>query len=80
MNLNQIELLRILQETNFSLSKTANRMNVVQSAVSRQLQLFEEEIGSPLFERHGKKLIGMTMLGNRIMEEVATINRAKNNI
>jgi DNA-binding transcriptional LysR family regulator len=80
MNLSQIELLRILQETNFSLSKAAERMHVVQSAVSRQLQLFEEELGSPLFERQGKKLIGMTMLGNRIMEEVATIHRAKNNI
>jgi DNA-binding transcriptional LysR family regulator len=80
MNLSQIELLRVLQETNFSLSKAADRMHVVQSAVSRQLQLFEEELGSPLFERQGKKLIGMTMLGNRIMEEVATINRAKNNI
>ncbi|NOT13480.1 MAG: LysR family transcriptional regulator [Methylococcaceae bacterium] len=80
MNLSQIELLRVLQETNFSLSKAADKMNVVQSAVSRQLQLFEEELGSPLFERQGKKLIGMTLLGNRIMEEVSTINRAKNNI
>lgn len=55
-------------------------MNIVQSAVSRQLQLFEGEIGSPLFERNGKKLIAMTSLGLRIMEEVNTINQAKNNI
>ncbi|GDX84777.1 transcriptional regulator CysB [Methylococcaceae bacterium] len=80
MNLSQIELLRILQETNFSLSKAAEKMNIVQSAVSRQLQLFEGEIGSPLFERNGKKLIAMTSLGLRIMEEVNTINQAKNNI
>jgi len=80
MNLNQIELLRILQETNFSLSKAAEKMHIVQSAVSRQLQLFEIEIGSPLFERHGKKLTGLTPLGARIMEEVATINNAKKNI
>jgi DNA-binding transcriptional LysR family regulator len=80
MNLSQIELLRILQETNFSLSKAAEKMHVVQSAVSRQLQLFEDELGSPIFERQGKKLIGMTVLGQRIMAEVATINRAKNNI
>lgn len=80
MNLSQIELLRILQETNFSLSKAAEKMNIVQSAVSRQLQLFEGEIGSPLFERNGKKLIAMTSLGLRIMEEVNTINQAKMNI
>lgn len=80
MNLSQIELLRVLQETNLSLSKAADKMHIVQSAVSRQLQLFESEIGSPLFERKGKKLIAMTALGMRIMEEVATINRAKKNI
>lgn len=80
MNLSQIELLRVLQETNLNLSKAADKMHIVQSAVSRQLQLFEAELGSPLFERQGKKLIGMTTLGMRIMEEVATINRAKTNI
>src|SRR5664280_1835190 len=80
MNLSQIELLRVLQETNLNLSKAAEKMHIVQSAVSRQLQLFEAELGSPLFERQGKKLIGMTALGTRIMEEVAIINRAKTNI
>lgn len=80
MNLSQIELLRVLQETNLNLSKAAEKMHIVQSAVSRQLQLFEAELGSPLFERQGKKLIGMTALGIRIMEEVAIINRAKTNI
>lgn len=80
MNLSQIELLRILQENDFSLSKAAEKMHIVQSAVSRQLQLFEAELGSPIYERQGKKLIGLTPLGRRIMEEVATINLAKKNI
>ncbi|MCF7966057.1 MAG: LysR family transcriptional regulator [Methylobacter tundripaludum] len=80
MNLSQIELLRVLQENDFSLSKAAEKMHIVQSAVSRQLQLFEAELGSPIYERQGKKLIGLTSLGQRIMAEVATINMAKNNI
>jgi DNA-binding transcriptional LysR family regulator len=80
MNLSQIELLRVLQENDFNLSKAAEKMHVVQSAVSRQLQLFEEELGSPLYERQGKKLIGLTALGRRIMKEVAAINLAKTNI
>ena len=80
MNLSQIELLRVLQETNLNLSKAAEKMYIVQSAVSRQLQLFEAELGSPLFERQGKKLIGMTTLGLRIMEEVEIITQSKNNI
>lgn len=80
MNLNQIELLRILQETAFNLSKAAEKMHVVQSAVSRQLQLFEEELGAPLFERNGKKLVALTALGRRVMDEVAVICQAKRNI
>ncbi len=80
MNLSQIELLRVLRENDFSLSKAAEKMHIVQSAVSRQLQLFEAELGSPIYERQGKKLIGLTSLGRRIMKEVATINMAKNNI
>ena len=80
MNLSQIELLRILQENDFSLSKAADKMHIVQSAVSRQLQLFEAELGSPVYERQGKRLTGLTTLGRRIMEEVAAINMAKINI
>jgi DNA-binding transcriptional LysR family regulator len=80
MNLSQIELLRILQETRLNLSKAADKMHVVQSAVSRQLQLFEEELGSPLFERNGKKLTALTPLGRRVMEEVSAIHQAKQNI
>ncbi len=80
MNLNQLELLRNLQETDFNLSTAAEKMHVVQSAVSRQLQLFEAELGSPLFIRQGKKLTGLTPLGEKIMEEVDLINQAKKNI
>lgn len=80
MNLNQLELLRILGETDFNLSKAAEKMHVVQSAVSRQLQLLEAELGSPVFERHGKRLLGLTPLGERIMREVEQIHQAKKNI
>jgi len=80
MNMSQIELLRILQETDLNLSKAAEKMHIVQSAVSRQLHLFEAELGSPLFERQGKKLVGMTRLGMRIMDEIAIITGAKTNI
>jgi DNA-binding transcriptional LysR family regulator len=80
MNLNQIELLQVLQETQLNLSKAAEKMHVVQSAVSRQLQMFERELGSPLFERRGKKLINLTPLGQQVMAEVSAIAQAKQNI
>lgn len=80
MNLNQLELLRVLKETQYNQSKAAQKMNVVQSAASRQLQMLEDELGAPLFERYGKKLLGLTPLGERIMEEVERINISKLNI
>jgi len=80
MNLNQLEILHLLQETGYNLTKAAEKMNIVQSAVSRQLLMLEEEIGTPLFERHGKRLLGPTPLGVRILEEVLSVNQAKRNI
>lgn len=80
MNLNQLELLRILRETDFNLSKAAEKMHVVQSAVSRQLQLLEAELGAPVFERAGKRLLGLTPLGEGVMREVEQIHQAKKNI
>ena len=80
MNLNQLELLRVLQETGFNLSKAADKLCVVQSAVSRQLQMLEAELGSQLFERQAKKLVALTELGARVMLEVEEVNQAKQQI
>jgi len=52
----------------------------VQSALSRQLQLLETELGSPLFVRQGKRLLNLTPLGERIMAEVECIHQARKNI
>lgn len=80
MNLNQLEILQYLQETGYNVTKAAEKMHVVQSAVSRQLLMLEDELGSPLFKRHGKRLLGPTRLGLDIMEQVAAIRQAKRNI
>lgn len=80
MNLSQIELLRALHENGFNLSKAADSMHIVQSAVSRQLHLFEEELGSPLLTRNGKKLTGLTELGQKVLAQASTIQQAKKNI
>ncbi|GAB4277761.1 MAG: HTH-type transcriptional regulator CysB [Methylomicrobium sp.] len=80
MNLSQIELLRLLSENGFNLSKTAEKMHVVQSAASRQLQLFENELGAPLVKRNGKKMTGLTPLGLQVIEQADLIDHAKQNI
>lgn len=80
MNFNQLELLRFLQETDFNLSKAGEKLNVVQSAASRQIQLLEDELGSPLLQRSGKKMVGFTPLGERILQEIEAIDLARRNI
>jgi len=39
-----------------------------QSGVSKQMRDLEDEIGGELFERRGKRLLGLTALGHRIVE------------
>ncbi len=80
MNFSQLELIRLLPETDFNLSKAAEKLNIVQSAASRQLQLIEEELGAPLLERYGKKLLGFTPLGERVRSQIDNIELSRRNI
>jgi DNA-binding transcriptional LysR family regulator len=80
MNFTQLELLRFLQETEFNLSKAADKLGIVQSAASRQIQLLEEELGSPILQRAGKKINGFTPLGLSVMEEVENIDLSRRNM
>lgn len=40
-----------------SLSKAANRMRIAQPALSRHIRLLEEELGTRLFDRHGRGMV-----------------------
>ena len=65
--------LAIAREQN--ISKAAIFLNTTQPNLSRQLQLLEEEIGKPLFERNNKKLI-LTKAGlllRKKAEEIITL-------
>lgn len=53
MEINQLITLVHVAELG-SISKAADRLNIVQPALSRQIRLLEEELGVPLFERHGR--------------------------
>lgn len=80
MKLFQLQLLKTVLNNGLNISRAAQQHFVVQSAVSRQLSLLEEELGLPLFERKGKRLLDATPLSKAIVEEVDLIEQAIENI
>lgn len=56
MKLSQLRALLHVAEFG-SLVKAASRMNTVQPAVSRQIRTLEEELGTQLFDRHGRGMV-----------------------
>ncbi len=58
-----------------SLTRAAERLNLSQSAVSVQIQKLERQIGHPLFDRLGKKLI-LTEAGQIALDYADTVFKA----
>lgn len=81
MDVNQLKTLIHVAELG-SLSKAADRLHIAQPALSRQIRMLEEEIGQPLFERHGRGML-ITEMGRevllhatRVMAELEAIRSA----
>lgn len=63
MEVRQLQIFRILaEELNFT--RTAQRVNTVQSNVTAQIKALEEELGTPLFDRLGRR-VTLTDAGRR---------------
>lgn len=58
-----------------SLTQTAKQMNLSQSALSVQIQKLEHQVGHPLFERSGKKLL-LTEAGRIALDYADTVFKA----
>ncbi|CAA6822996.1 MAG: Cys regulon transcriptional activator CysB [uncultured Thiotrichaceae bacterium] len=67
MNLKQLTSLIAVAENNFSISHAAEQLHMVQSAVSQQISRLEEEIGTQIFIRKGKRLSGLSPAGEEIV-------------
>ncbi|MEA3277155.1 MAG: LysR substrate-binding domain-containing protein [Pseudomonadota bacterium] len=67
MELRQLRSLVALVESDFSVSRAAARLNLVQPAVSQHLKQVEEELGTHLFRRYGKRLVGLTDAGEKVV-------------
>lgn len=58
-----------------SLTRAAERLNLSQSALSVQIQKLEHQVGQPLFERIGKKLV-LTEAGRIALDYADTVFKA----
>jgi len=55
-----------------SLSKAADRLNIAQPALSRQIRLLEKELGVFLFERHGRGMV-ITDIGRDVLDHASRV-------
>lgn len=75
MDLRQLEIIQAIAETG-SFTACGKKLNVSQSAISRQISLLEEELGEPLFLRVGRQVRmtpaaeSLVHLGQRVFQDV----------
>jgi len=67
MELRQFRSLITLVENDFSVSRTAKALFLVQSAVSQHIKSLEEEMATRLLVRNGKRLVGLTSVGKTVL-------------
>lgn len=67
MDLRQLRSFVALVDSDFSVSRAAARLHLVQPAVSQHLKQLEQELGAPLVQRRGKRLLGLTGAGQQVL-------------
>lgn len=67
MNLQQLRSLRETAHQRYNLTEVAQVLHTSQPGVSRQIRELENELGVALFQRVGKRLVGLTAPGERVL-------------
>lgn len=67
MNFQQLRSIREAARRGYNLTEVANVLFTSQPGVSRQIRELEEELGVEIFERNGKRLVGLTDPGRGIL-------------
>lgn len=80
MELRQLRSLVALVESGFNVSRAAEKQHLVQSAVTQHLKQLESELQMRLFVRHGKRLIGLTDCGEKVLAHAVEALRQTSNI
>jgi len=90
MKLHQMKYLIAIVENNFNITAAAESIYTSQPGISKQLRLLEDELDLKIFERNGKQLSGLTVLGEEVLkhsrralqevENIKRISQDKNNV
>src|SRR5512141_1529596 len=72
MNLQQLRYVSEVARRKLNISDAAAALHTSQPGVSKQIRAFEEELGTDIFVRQGRRLIAVTDAGHEI---VATVDR-----
>jgi LysR family transcriptional regulator, cys regulon transcriptional activator len=75
MKLQQLQYLAEIVRRGLSISQAAASLHTSQSGVSRQISLLEQELGLQIFERNGKRLVGLTAPGQKIVLQTTKVLR-----
>lgn len=73
MNLQQFRFVRETIRCNFNLTEAARSLFTSQPGVSKSIIELEDELGIKIFERHGKRIRGLTKPGEAVAEVVHRI-------
>lgn len=80
MKLHQLRYLHEVAKQGLSITAAADVLYTSQPGVSKQIQLFEEELGLQIFQRNGKRIIGITEPGMKILSLAAKVIHDIDNI
>ncbi len=67
MNFQQLRSVREAVRSGFNLTEVAHRLHTSQPGVSRQIRELEDELGVRIFVRSGKRLLGLTEPGEKVL-------------
>ena len=67
MNFNQLRFVRETVRRNFNLTLAAEALFTSQPGVSKAILEFEDELGFPIFVRHGRRLTALTEPGRAVL-------------
>ncbi len=80
MNLQQFRFLREAARHKFSLTEAARALHTSQPGISKAIIDLEAELGVPIFERHGKRVKGLTAPGQMVLDAAERIMQDVDNL